>query len=192
MIRMSKLTDYGFVVLSRFTQHGQDALVNAPDLAAETGLPLPTVSKLLKILTKNGLLQAHRGVKGGYSLARSASAISATEVIEALEGPLAFTDCTSPDGEYGCAIEENCPNKSHWRQITTVVRDALSQVSLAELGRNEHGVGTKSADRLHRHTTQSANGCASGLCGGAGPACTCGHEESENIDFLSSIRGLGK
>jgi len=186
MIRMSKLTDYGFVVLSRFTEHGHAELVNARDLSVETGLPLPTVSKLLKVLTRHGLLVAHRGVKGGYSLAREAGSISATEVIEALEGPIAFTDCTSPDSDNGCAIEDQCPNKSHWHQITQVVRSALQQVSLQELARVE--APPLRRDRLtdfQPHEHEGGN-CGTGACSGNSPACTCAD------DLKQSIRGLKK
>ncbi|MGI8906677.1 MAG: SUF system Fe-S cluster assembly regulator [Candidatus Sumerlaeaceae bacterium] len=184
---MSKLTDYGFVVLSRFTAHDADELINARDLATETRLPLPTVSKLLKVLTRSGLLQAHRGVKGGYSLARNARSISATDIIEALEGPIAFTDCTTPDGGKGCAIEDKCPNKSHWQQITHVVRNALCQVSLQELAQTENATATKQARHDSRKDRISAAmNCTTGSCGGGTPACTCGHDESTSAHLRST------
>jgi FeS assembly SUF system regulator len=181
MIRMSKLTDYGFVVLSRFTEHGPAELVNAPDLAAETGLPLPTVSKLLKVLTRHGLLAAHRGVKGGYSLARSADSITAVEVIEALEGPIAFTDCTAPETENGCAIEHQCRNKSHWHQITEVVRSALQQVSLRELAGAEAAPAAAPRAQVYEVGEKHASNhsCGTGACSGDGPACTCSHDMTQ-------------
>ena len=92
MIRMTKQTDYGFVLLTRLAAE-PERVVNAPDLAAETRLPLPMVSKILKLLARRGLLRSHRGVKGGYALARRPAEIHAAEILRALEGPVALTVC---------------------------------------------------------------------------------------------------
>ena len=92
MIRITKQTDYGIVLLTYLAGH-TERLFNAPELAAETHLPLPMVSKILKVLTREGMLASHRGVKGGYSLARLPEEISMAEIIAALEGPIALTEC---------------------------------------------------------------------------------------------------
>src|SRR5215207_6380300 len=92
MIRITKQTDYGIVVLTHLANHAERQY-NAPELAAEAHLPLPMVSKILKLLTKDGLLVSHRGVKGGYSLAQHPAEISMASIIAALEGPIAITEC---------------------------------------------------------------------------------------------------
>src|SRR5262249_35596879 len=109
----------------------------ARDLAAQSGLPLPTVSKILKTLLQNGLLVSHRGIKGGYGLARESNLISITEIIAALEGPLALTDC-SRDGEGLCDLESSCAIKDNQRVINQVVRGALESVMLSDLIRPMH------------------------------------------------------
>lgn len=132
MLRLSKLTDYGTVVLASLARD-PGRVHTAADLAADTGLSLPTVSKLLKLLTKGGLLISHRGPHGGYSLARPAERISAVEILDALEGPVAITECSSHHSH--CAIERLCIVGHNWRRISAAVREALTTVTLAELAR---------------------------------------------------------
>ncbi len=131
MIRMTKQADYGFVLLSRLAE-APDRVANAPDLAAETRLPLPMVSKILKLLARGAIVESHRGVKGGYSLARPAEAISAAEIVRALEGPVALTVCV--EGTPGeCDLEPFCNVRGHWQRINVAVEAALADISLAEL-----------------------------------------------------------
>src|SRR5437879_2923297 len=94
MIRLGKLTDYGLVLMTQMARHPKTELHTARGLAAHSGLPLPTVSKLLKILLQSGLLESHRGIKGGYSLTREPNTISLAEIVSAVEGPLALTECS--------------------------------------------------------------------------------------------------
>ena len=101
------------------------------EVAAEAGLPLPVVSKILKALAREGLLVSHRGAKGGYSLARPASEISAAEMIAALEGPIGLTECSVHPGQ--CVQEASCHVREPWQRINAVVRGALGSVTLAEL-----------------------------------------------------------
>ena len=107
MIRISRLTDYGIVLMSHMAAHG-DRVHNATEVAAEAHLPLPTVSKLLRLLAKEGLLESHRGVKGGYGLARPAEDITVGTIITALEGPIAITTCTN-DSPGECEHEPHLP-----------------------------------------------------------------------------------
>lgn len=134
MIRVGKLTDYGLVVMSQIARRPQFELHTARDLAQQCGLPLPTVSKLLKGLLQSGLLASHRGIKGGYSLARAAELISLAEIISALEGPLALTEC-STDITGLCDLEPSCPIKDNQRIINHVIRGALEKVMLSDLTR---------------------------------------------------------
>ncbi len=133
MIRMTRLTDYGIVLLTLFARDPKRPMRSARDLAAEAHLPAPTVSKLLKVLARHGLLEAHRGVKGGFNLARPASEITVADVVAALEGPIGVTECTAHAGR--CAIERFCIVRSNWRKINRVVEDALRGISLAEMAR---------------------------------------------------------
>jgi len=132
MIRLGKLTDYGLVLLSQMARQPKSDLHTARDLAVQCKLPLPTVSKLLKKLLSDGLLASHRGIKGGYSLARDPRLISVADVISALEGPLALTECTM-DVTGLCDLEPSCPIKDNQRLINQVVRGALQKVMLWDL-----------------------------------------------------------
>jgi FeS assembly SUF system regulator len=130
MLRMSKLTDYATVILSHLSDT-DGALHTATDIAARTGLGLPTVSKLLKAMTRASLVTSVRGSQGGYRLARSPEQISAADVIDALEGPVAITACSSTD--VGCDLEPVCRVGSAWQRINLAIRVALRDVSLAQL-----------------------------------------------------------
>ena len=133
MIRLSKLTDYGILLLSLFARYAGRGMRSARDLSAEARLPLPTVSKLLKTLARQGLLEAHRGVKGGFTLARRPDAITVADIIGAIEGPIGVTDCSTDDGD--CDIERTCIVRGNWKKINRVVIDALRGMTLAEMAR---------------------------------------------------------
>jgi len=130
MIRITKQTDYGIVLLTHLAVHPERQF-NAPDLAAEAQLPLPMVSKILKLLVREGLLASHRGVKGGYSLARPPREISMAEIVAALEGPIAITECIDEMGN--CFHEPICQVRGNWQRINSAVRDALAGITLAEM-----------------------------------------------------------
>jgi len=130
MLRISKLTDYGTLVLAHLDA-GNGAVASAVQLAERTGLAPPTVSKILKSLAKSGLVTSERGPHGGYVLARAPAAISAAEIIDALEGPVALTECSSPAGT--CDLEAHCRVGSAWQNINRTIREALHEVSLEDL-----------------------------------------------------------
>ena len=132
MLRISKLTDYGTVVLAELARGGQ-AFVSAADIAGSTGLGLPTVSKLLKTLARAGLVTSSRGSRGGYRLARAAERITAADVIDALEGPVSITECSAHDSH--CDIESLCRVGSAWQRINVGIRRALDEISLTDLVR---------------------------------------------------------
>jgi FeS assembly SUF system regulator len=133
MVKLGKLADYGLVLMTCMARGTQDAnLRTARDLAAETKLPLPTVSKLLKQLLTSGLLVSHRGTKGGYVLAKSPREIPVMDVIAAFEGPVALTEC-STDVIGLCNIESFCPIKTNQRIINQAVRQVLGTISLYDL-----------------------------------------------------------
>ncbi len=132
MFRMTKQTDYGIVLLTRFAGSPTGEVHTARDLAEETALPLPMVSKILKVLGRYGLLVSHRGVKGGYSLARDPDQISMIDIVAALEGPVAITEC-SLERPGACTQETLCPVRTNWQRINQVIRDALAGLTLAEM-----------------------------------------------------------
>ena len=131
MIRLSRLCDYGIVLMAHLAGCEDGNPHNAREVAAEAKLPLPVVSKLLKALAREGLLESHRGAKGGYTLARRPETITTAEMITALEGPIGLTECSVHPGT--CTQEASCHVREPWQRINSVVRDALTQVTLADL-----------------------------------------------------------
>ena len=129
MLRLSKLTDYATVLLARLAV--LRGLHTAAELAAATGLAEPTVRKLMKNLTQAGLVASMRGVNGGYQLARAPDSISAVEIIDAIEGPVAITECSGDHS--ACYIQSHCAISSKWQRISQSIHNALSDVSLAQL-----------------------------------------------------------
>ena len=132
MIRIAKLTDYAIVLLTYIARDGERGVHAARDLAAESHLPVPTVSKILKCLSRGGLLVSHRGVAGGYSLAKTAGAINIAEIIAVMEGPVALTECSTTCPGL-CEIERVCPVRNNWRKITDVVVRSLENVTLLDM-----------------------------------------------------------
>jgi FeS assembly SUF system regulator len=130
MLRISRLTDYATVLLA--TLAGEPGRVQtATALAEQTHIAAPTVSKLLKQLQRAGLVTSTRGLHGGYQLSRPASQISAAAILDALEGPMALTDCAAGHGN--CEIEESCRVSRVWQRLNLAMRRALYDVSLAQL-----------------------------------------------------------
>ena len=130
MLRISRLTDYATVLLAALA--GEPARVQtATALAEQTHIAAPTVSKLLKQLQRAGLVTSTRGLHGGYQLSRPATQISAAAILDALEGPVALTDCAAGHGN--CEIEDSCRVSRVWQRLNLAMRRALYDVSLAQL-----------------------------------------------------------
>ena len=130
MLRMSKLTDYGTVVLAHLAGD-PETVCSAADVSTATGIAPPTVSKLLKSLARANLVSSTRGANGGYQLTRQPGDISAADVIDALEGPVSITECSAADSH--CDFEEVCSVGSAWKRINVAIRHALEDVSLIDL-----------------------------------------------------------
>lgn len=130
MLRVSRLTDYATAVMTCLAGH-ENAVLSAVEIAEETRLELPTVSKLLKSLSHASLVESFRGVNGGYRLARCAADISLAEIVIALEGPIAVTECSIASGR--CDRESRCAVRGSWQQISDVLDHALRSVSLADM-----------------------------------------------------------
>jgi FeS assembly SUF system regulator len=132
MLRVTKLADYGIVMLTHFANN-RESTYNARDIARAASLPLPVVSKVLKLLGKAALLSSQRGMKGGYALARPPEEITVADIIRALEGPIAVTECT--DARRDCGLKEGCPVRSNWHSINEAIQSALETITLAEMTR---------------------------------------------------------
>lgn len=130
MLKISRMSDYAIVLLTAMAR--TDATqYTARVLADDTGLTLPTVGKLLKMLSAGGLLLSQQGRNGGYRLARTANEISLADIIEAIDGPIAMTECFTVD--HDCDREANCGLRPHWQAINQSVRQLLGNTSLAAL-----------------------------------------------------------
>lgn len=136
MLRISKLTDYGIVLLAHLAAE-PGATRNAREIAEATALPLPVVSKMLKTLAGAELLRSQRGSKGGYSLARRPEEVNVAEILDALEGPIALMACAAGPGH--CEQESCCPVRDPWQRINQAILETLERVTLAELVRPTAG-----------------------------------------------------
>lgn len=131
MLRLSKMADYAGVIVVHMAS-GQTRVHTATSLSEELHLPKATVAKCLKVLAKNGVLASHRGVNGGYSLAREAKDISVAEVIFALEGPVQIASCAQGQSE-DCQIVHTCPMRGGWDGINAKILNMLQDTSVADM-----------------------------------------------------------
>ncbi len=134
MFRLNRLTDYGVVVLTQMGRNPND-LRTAAQISRETGVPLPTVAKLLNALAHEHLIESHRGAAGGYTLKRAATEISVADIIQALEGPIALTACVE-GSEDDCGVAALCPMRGNWDRVNKAIHGALSEVTLADMATN--------------------------------------------------------
>jgi FeS assembly SUF system regulator len=139
MLRISKLTDYGTVILACLASQ-PERLMTATEVAERTKVGLPTVSKLLKRLQRSGLVTSTRGSHGGYQLARPASEITAARILDALEGPFALTECSGQHSN--CGIEASCRVGHAWQKVNAAIQRALNDISLAQLSGNDRTTTT--------------------------------------------------
>jgi FeS assembly SUF system regulator len=131
MIKLGRLTDYAVTLLTQMSG-GSDRIWAASDLSERTGLPLPTTSKVLKQLAKSGIVRTKRGATGGYRLVKPAAAVTIAAIVEAMDGPIALTECTDT-GDHSCGVEAICPMSGHWNRVNRAIKRALEDVSLADM-----------------------------------------------------------
>lgn len=127
MLRVTKLTDYATLVMAALAS-ASGRRMSAQELAEQVGIEMPTAAKVLKPLAQAGLVEGFRGAGGGYRIARDARAISLADIVEAMEGPLAVTECATDPHQ--CGIEASCHLRGHWQQVNLVIADALAGISL--------------------------------------------------------------
>jgi FeS assembly SUF system regulator len=131
MLRITKETDYGILLLGRMTSGRLGEIHTARRLAAASGISSAMVAKILRYLARGGILNSTRGAGGGYRLERPAERISVADVIRAIEGPISLVQCGSEPG--ACEHEQGCPTRLNWNLINRVVEDALEQMPVAEM-----------------------------------------------------------
>jgi FeS assembly SUF system regulator len=144
MLRIGKLTDYATVILATLAAD-RSRLLNAGTLSERTHIAAPTVSKLLKQLHRAGLVNSTRGTHGGYQLARDPGAISAAAILDALEGPVALTDCSAGSGQ--CGIEHSCSVGRTWQRLSMAIRRSLNEITLAQLAGIDNRTTTMPIER---------------------------------------------
>lgn len=147
MIKLSKMTDYGVVIMSEMARL-PDRTMTAPDISLYTGLPVPTAAKILRRLAKSPFLNSQRGARGGYSLAKAPKDISIAEIIRAMEGPVAVTSCVD-EATPECTVESCCPMRGGWEKINRALNTALEEVTLADMCQDTkhlHAVMRQGAD----------------------------------------------
>ena len=131
MLRISKITDYGTLVLVHLAAKQGTQPCSATEVASDTRLSLPVTQKVLKILARGKLVNSTRGPDGGYALAKPADSISAADILDVLEGPVAITECS--DTESHCELESNCQVGHAWQKISVAIRNALETIKLSDL-----------------------------------------------------------
>ena len=149
MLRLSKLTDYGTVIMTHLARN-PGRIHSASEVAAAIGVAVPTASKILKMLARHHLLQSLRGANGGYLLARPPEQISIAQVIDAMEGPVGVTECSIAAGL--CAQEGLCAIRANWQSINRVLFTALNGVTLADMAQpvlHTVDIGALHAQRAH-------------------------------------------
>lgn len=157
MLKLSKLTDYAAVVMAHIART-PDQLFTASDIADHVQIPKPTVSKTLKMLQKGGLLVSHRGAQGGYGLARAPQQISASDIIDAIEGPFGMTDCSHDDAL--CDLQDTCGISDNWQRVSIAIRQMLNSITLVQLAQKEplqmdwFGHNARPEQSSSQHSTQ--------------------------------------
>jgi FeS assembly SUF system regulator len=157
MLRLAKLTDYGVLAMTALAASPQE-VCTAQQLAARTRIAAPTIAKLLKQLTRGGLVESVRGAHGGYRLRRAPESVTVAEVVGALEGPIGITECTVHGG--GCGIESSCAARANWRLINAAIREGLEAITLAQMAAPLRAARTSEQSPLvfHPQTPHPASG----------------------------------
>ena len=153
MIRLTRLADYAVLLMTHMAHEWRRdpaRVLNAADLARETHIPGPTVSKILGAMSRGGLLTSHRGHAGGYALSRNPEEISAADIISIIEGPIALTECLDEDTD-DCVIESLCGVRASWTRINDAITTALSDISLAQMAMDQLAVF--GVEELTMHTS---------------------------------------
>lgn len=151
MLKLSKLTDYATTLMTAMAAD-TPRVYTAQELAEQVHVSAPTAAKLLKLLARGGLVESLRGAHGGYRLSRAPEKITVADIIGAVDGPIAVTECSEHQG--GCSIESSCSTRANWRLINSAIRQALEAVTLAQMALPLH----RSESPIHFHRAAQAAG----------------------------------
>lgn len=147
MLRISRIADYGVVLATRLAQPNEDRpdedTRSVPELARETGVPQPTVGKILKRLAREGILESIRGARGGYRLARLPEQVTVADVIIALDGPIGMTECGHGPDHGECELWHRCGVRGNWQRISEAITDALASITLADMAQPSPSVAAE-------------------------------------------------
>lgn len=155
MLKLGKLTDYAVALTVQLSRENVKSSHSASHLADKTGLPEPTVAKVLKKLSQAKIVESVRGASGGYRLAREPKDISICDVIEAMDGPIAITSCVDKNDQ-SCSTGATCPTRGKWVPVNMAIRTALRAVSIADMERNS-GACAITSHIIKFSTTGAAN-----------------------------------
>jgi FeS assembly SUF system regulator len=132
MIKISKMADYGVLLLGHFAQH-DETLTSSSELAETYHMPRAVVANLLKEFSRAGLLESRRGLRGGYRLARPAAEITLLDMLNAIEGPVHLIECAADDATPPCSYEDVCPSRSPMQAVHRKLIRLFQSITLAEL-----------------------------------------------------------
>jgi FeS assembly SUF system regulator len=155
MLKLGKLADYATALMTAMAS-APSQVHTAQGLADRTHVSAPTAAKLLKLLTKGGLVESLRGAHGGYRLSRSPERITVAEIISAVEGPIAVTECS--EDHSGCSMESSCATKTNWRLINRAIFEALQAVTLAQMAAPQPVSPRRQESPIHFHPAASLAG----------------------------------
>ena len=148
MIKISKLADYAVVVLAALAT-SDTRQMTASGLSSQTGLPEPTVAKVLKLLTRDNILESLRGVNGGYRLTMAPADLSIARVVVAVDGPVMVTSCVEGSGDT-CSYQTHCAVKGRWNRVNDAVRSALEGITLRDMMQSAPSAeSVDTRERLH-------------------------------------------
>lgn len=149
MLKISKLTDYGLLAAVCLARRAGE-VVAAREIAETYSLPVPAVSKVLKMLHEGGVILSQRGVSGGYSFQGDAEKVTLGRLLEVLEGPWDLVDCDTVDlhGQAACAIRSCCSSRSFMSGINRTIKQAFEQVTLGDLVRGVAPAGSWEQGRI--------------------------------------------
>jgi FeS assembly SUF system regulator len=132
MIKLGKLTDYAIAVMGQLAHEGLESSSSAHHISGKTGIPEPTVAKVLKLLSAGNLVASERGAAGGYKLVKAADQVSIGEIITVMDGPISIVACVDGHKE-NCGMWGTCPTKGNWDRVNDAIKGALASVTLAEM-----------------------------------------------------------
>ena len=131
MLRLSKKADYALIAMKHLALRG-DGSSSAREIASLYDIPIELLAKILQRLVRRGLLASHQGTRGGYHLARVPALISVGDVIQAVDGPVTVTACSTSEGA-NCEQFAKCNVRDPLWRVRERILTALGECTIAEL-----------------------------------------------------------